>query len=64
MYKITKATIVKNGKPVMSFDMDKDVRADRLEDCRRRIKSRYVKAVLAEIQVDLQYKEVGDEIEK
>ena len=59
MIKILEATIVKNGKPFMSFEVDKEIKADRLEAYRRSIKSRYVrhvKPVTDEVQVDLRYK--------
>ena len=59
MIKILEATIVKNGKPFMSFEVDKEIKADRLEAYRRSIKSRYirhVKPATDEVQVDLRYK--------
>lgn len=59
MIKILEATIVKNGKPFMSFEVDKEIKADRLEAYRRSIKSRYVRHVKPatdEVQVDLRYK--------
>ncbi len=59
MIKILEATIVKNGKPFMSFNVDEEIKVEKLEDYRRRIKSRYirhVKPATDEIQVDLRYK--------
>ena len=61
MIKILEATIVKNGKPFMSFEVDKEIKADRLEDYRRRIKNQYVRQVnpvADEVQVDLRYKKM------
>ncbi len=60
MYEVMKATIVRKDKPVMTFDVNKKIKAGKLEEYRRRIKRRYVKAVMDEIKVDLQYKEVGE----
>lgn len=61
MYKVMKAIIVRNGKPVMTVDVNRTVKADNLKGFRRRIKSRYVKTLMDEINVDLLYKEVGNE---
>lgn len=67
MYQVTKVTIVKGGKPVMSCYMEKNIKADRLENYRQRIKRRYVKvnqcmtSLMDDIQVDFQYKEIENE---
>lgn len=67
MYQVTKVTIVKDGKPIMSCYMEKDIKADRLENYRQRIKRRYVKvnqymtSLMDEVQVDFQYKEIENE---
>lgn len=67
MYKVLQATIVKNGKPFMSFAVDKEIKADRLEDYRQRIKNRYVRhvrPVTDEVQVDLRYKKMVQDGDK
>lgn len=61
MIKILEATIVKNGKPFMSFDVDKEIKEEKLEAYRQQIKNRYVrhvKSVEEEVQVDLRYKKM------
>ncbi|MCM1168572.1 MAG: hypothetical protein NC048_02605 [Bacteroides sp.] len=56
MYRITKATVVKGGKAEMTFDEVLEVQD--IEDYRQEIMERYIAAIMAKVQVYLQYKEI------
>ena len=59
MYKVLKARIIKDGKPVMMFEVNDTVPADGMDAYRQDIKARYIAALTADVQVDLQYKQIG-----
>lgn len=58
MYKVTRATIIKDGKPVKSYEINE--KTDNLDDIRKEVANRYSTECMAGIQVDLRYKEIGE----
>lgn len=59
MINVTKARIIKDGRPVMTFSVNDTLDKDGMDAYRQEIKARYIAAMTADIQVDLQYKEIG-----
>ncbi len=55
MYKVTKASIVKDGKPVKEYNLD--VETEDLESTREYAKRLYTEECLLGLEVDLQYKQ-------
>lgn len=57
MYRVTQATIVKDGKPIKSYSLDTDT--EDLDAVRKKVKKMYTKKVINGLEVDLQYTEIS-----
>lgn len=55
MYRITKATIIQDGKPIKSYDVQ--IETEDLDEERKKILKRYKEESTEDLCVDLQYKE-------
>lgn len=56
MYKVTKATIIKDGRPVKVYALNDDT--DNLDAFRDEVLARYDAECMSQMSVDLQYKEI------
>ena len=59
MINVTKARIIKDGRPVMTFTVNDTLDKADMDAYRQKIKDRYISDTMADIKVDLQYKHLN-----
>lgn len=57
MYEVTKASVIKDGKPIKTYDIN--VRTENLEEVRTDIVHRYVNESMGDLNVNLMYKDLN-----
>lgn len=59
--RITKATLIENGKPVASRNTNIVCHSEKMEETRERIKSEMVADMTKDVELDLQYQEIMED---
>lgn len=63
MLEVTSASIIKDGKPVMTFDVNDTIDEVNIDLYRQKIKARYAQEMVSDVQVYLKYKNLDGKVE-